>query len=162
MKKQKIVRDAKYGPILNKYPARRRDQLIPILQEIQDLEGYIPDDAYHRVADHLGIPEVKVNSVATFYNEFRVVPPGQFHLQVCQGMGCLVESSYELVEELASLLGIYPGEVTRDQMFSLEIVPCLGVCQVGPVISVNGKIYPEMNRKRLRDLIVELKNNDGK
>lgn len=144
--------------LLKKYPAGRRDNLIPILQEIQDSQGYIPEQAVSAIAAHLDIPAVKIYSVATFYNEFRFNAGGKYHFQVCQGLGCQVDGSERIRVELSRLLGIGPGEISSDGWVSLEWVPCLGVCQEAPVLSVNGEMYARMTPVGLKELVDKLRN----
>jgi len=150
--------ESEFSPILKKYPEGRRENLIPLLQEIQDTRGYIPESAISEVAEYLEMPAVKIFSVATFYNEFRFDPGGRFHIQVCQGIGCQVDGSERVRKEIGRLLGLNPGETSDDGLFSLEWVPCLGVCQEAPVISVNGKFYPKMSAVKIKALIDEIKN----
>jgi NADH-quinone oxidoreductase E subunit len=150
--------ESEFSPILKRYPGGRRENLIPILQEIQDSRGYIPESAISEVARYLEMPAVKIYSVATFYNEFRFDPGGRFHIQACQGIGCQVDGSERVRKEVHRLLGLNPGETSDDGMFSLEWVPCLGVCQEAPVISVNGKLYPKMTASKVKVLIDHIKN----
>jgi NADH-quinone oxidoreductase E subunit len=142
-----------YVDLLKKYPQGRRENLIPILQDIQDVNGFIPETAVAVIANYLDIPAVKIYSVATFYNEFRFDPGGRYHFQVCQGIGCQVDGSERLRLEIGRLLEIGPGEISSDGWFSLEWVPCLGVCQEAPVLSVNGEFYAKMTPAKVRDLI---------
>jgi NADH-quinone oxidoreductase E subunit len=144
--------------LLKKYPAGRRENLIPILQELQDQHGYIPEPAVSAIAEYLEIPAVKIYSVATFYNEFRFNAGGKYHFQVCQGIGCQVDGSERIRSELHRLLEIEPGEITADGWFSLEWVPCLGVCQEAPVLSVNGELYAKMTPVRLKELVDKFRN----
>lgn len=144
--------------LLKKYPAGRRENLIPILQEIQDLQGFIPEPAVSAIADYLEIPAVKIYSVATFYNEFRFNTGGRYHFQVCQGIGCQVDGSERIRSELGRLLEIGPGEISGDGWFSLEWVPCLGVCQEAPVLSVNGELFGKMTPAGLREMVDKLRN----
>jgi NADH-quinone oxidoreductase E subunit len=145
--------------LFKKYPSGRRENLIPILQEIQDLQGFIPETAVTAIAGYLDIPAVKIYSVATFYNEFRFNAGGKYHFQVCQGIGCQVDGSERIRSELARLLEIGPGEMTTDGWFSLEWVPCLGVCQEAPVLSVNGELYAKVTPAGVKNLIEKLRNH---
>jgi NADH-quinone oxidoreductase subunit E len=154
--------ESEFNPVLKHYPAGRRENLIPILQEIQDSRGYIPENAVSAVAEYLEMPAVKIYSVATFYNEFRFDPGGRYHIQVCQGIGCQVDGSERIRREISRMLGIKPGETTDDGMFSLEWVPCLGVCQEAPVVSVNGQMYPSVTARKVKELIDQLKNPEVK
>ncbi len=149
-----------FAETVRKYPAGRRENLIPILQEIQDSCGYIPEQAVSAIASHLDIPAVKIYSVATFYNEFRFDAGGRYHFQVCQGIGCQLDGSERLRRDLGRLLGIGPGETMGDGLFSLEWVPCLGVCQVAPVLSVNGVLHAGVTPQDLRDLIEQMRNRN--
>jgi NADH-quinone oxidoreductase E subunit len=146
-----------YVDLLKKYPQGRRENLIPLLQEIQDVNGFIPETAISAIAQYLDIPAVKIYSVATFYNEFRFDPGGRYHFQVCQGIGCQVDGSERIRLEIGRLLEIGPGEISSDGLFSLEWVPCLGVCQEAPVLSVNGEFYAKMTPSKVKDLIDKLR-----
>ena len=147
-----------FAELLRKYPAGRRENLIPILQEVQDSSGFIPEQAVSAIAAHLEIPAVKIYSVATFYNEFRFDAGGRYHFQVCQGIGCQVDGSERLRIDLGRMLGIRPGETTGDGLFSLEWVPCLGVCQAAPVLSVNGEMHAKVTPSMLKELVEQLRN----
>ena len=128
-------------PILEKYPSGKRDQLIPLLQEAQEACGYLSKEAISRIGRHLGLPASKVYGVATFYNQFRFHPQGRFHIQVCRGTACHVKGSAQVLDALRLTLGVEPGQTTRDGLFSLEVVACIGACGLSPVISVNGEVY---------------------
>ena len=128
-------------PIVNKYPAGRRDALIPLLQEVQETHGYLSRDAVVRIGRHLRLPASKVYGVATFYNQFRFQPLGRYHVQVCRGTACHVKGSLPTLHAIQRTLGITPGQTTRDGQFSLEVVACLGACGLAPVMAVNGEFY---------------------
>ncbi|MFW6161903.1 MAG: NADH-quinone oxidoreductase subunit NuoE [Planctomycetota bacterium] len=128
-------------PILRRYPTARRDALIPILQEVQEADGYLSRDAIVRIGRHLGLAASKVYGVATFYNQFRFQPKGRYHVQVCRGTACHVKGSARVLDEIQRTLGVKPGETTRDGLFSLEVVACVGACGLSPVITVNGEYY---------------------
>jgi NADH-quinone oxidoreductase subunit E len=145
--------DFELTDILKKYPSGRRENLIPILQEFQDKQGFISEHAVTAIAEYLEIPAVKIFSVATFYNEFRFDSCGNYHFQVCQGIGCQVDGSERIRNELSRLLGIEPGGISPDGWFSLEWVPCLGVCQEAPVLSVNGELHAKMTPARVKEMI---------
>jgi NADH-quinone oxidoreductase E subunit len=150
--------DIEFVDIFKKYPAGRRENLIPILQEIQDKNGFIPEPAVSAIAEYLEIPAVKIYSVATFYNEFRFNAGGRYHFQVCQGIGCQVDGSERIRSELSRILEIGPGEITGDGWFSLEWVPCLGVCQEAPVLSVNGELFARMTPAGVKEMVDKLRN----
>lgn len=128
-------------PILEKYPNAGRDSLIPILQEVQEHLGYLSQDAIVSIGQHLKLPASKIYGVATFYNQFRFQPQGQFHIQVCRGTACHVKGSGKVLDALKQALSVEAGETTRDGLFSLEVVACIGACGLAPVIAVNGEFH---------------------
>lgn len=132
-------------PVLEKYTAPDRDCLIPLLQEIQEGFGYLSKEAIISVGDHLGLPPSKVYGVATFYNQFRFQPKGRFHIQVCRGTACHVKGSAKILDSLSKKLKTHAGQTTRDGLFSLEVVACIGACGLAPVITVNGKCHAKLS-----------------
>jgi NADH-quinone oxidoreductase subunit E len=128
-------------PIVSRYPAGRRDVLIPLLQEVQERHGYLSRDAVARIGRHLRLPASKVYGVATFYNQFRFQPLGRYHVQVCRGTACHVKGSLQTLHAIQRTLNIKPGQTTRDGQFSLEVVACLGACGLAPLMAVNGEFY---------------------
>jgi NADH-quinone oxidoreductase subunit E len=134
------------------YPAAR-EHLISILQEVQGLEGYLSRESIGKIADYLKLPSSKVFGVATFYNQFRLNRPGKIQIQVCRGTACHVKGSLALLESLKLLLGIDVGETTKDGIFSLETVACVGGCSIAPVITANGRFFGRLDRKKLETLI---------
>lgn len=143
--------------ILNKYANADRDSLIPILQEVQDIDGWLSENALTSIGNHLGIPVSKVYGVATFYNQFRFQPQGQNHIQVCRGTACHVLGSATVLEELKRKLKIGVRETTKDGLFSLEIVACIGTCGLAPVININGNFHAGVTAESLDDIIESYK-----
>jgi NADH:ubiquinone oxidoreductase subunit E len=130
--------------ILKKKTGRGRDSLIPILQEVQEAEGYLSREAVSRVGEHLDLPASKIFGVATFYNQFRFEALGKHHIQICRGTACHVKGSAAIMDRLQRELGIGPDETTRDGLFSLEVVACIGACGLAPVISVDGEFHANL------------------
>jgi NADH-quinone oxidoreductase subunit E len=139
--------------ILSRHPSAGRDALIPILQEVQEEEGYLSRESVVRIGQHLSLPASKIYGVATFYNQFRFQPNGQFHIQVCRGTACHVKGSAAVLEALESELDIEAGSTTRDGLFSLEVVACIGACGLAPVISVNGEFYAGVTPDSVREVL---------
>jgi len=133
--------ESRIDEVLERHPGAGRDALIPILQEVQEAEGYLSREAIVRVADHLSLPPSKVFGVATFYNQFRFQGRGTYHVQVCRGTACHVRGSAAVLDSIRRALKIEPGETTRDGMFSLEVVACIGACGLAPVIAINGEFH---------------------
>ncbi|MFW6180920.1 MAG: NAD(P)H-dependent oxidoreductase subunit E [Spirochaetota bacterium] len=142
--------------MLSRYP-RSREYLIPILQALQERFGYLSRENIYQAADYLDLPESKIFGVATFYNQFKLNKPGVFRIMVCRGTACHVKGSFDLVETLKRELQIDVDYTTRDGMFSLETVACLGACSIAPVVTVNGKFHGRLNNKKVRQLIASLR-----
>ncbi len=131
--------------ILRAYNGERRS-LIPILQDIQAKFGYLPREAIKEVAKFMRIREIEVFGVATFYNQFRLNPPGKHPIKVCLGTACHMKGGRIILEAWERRLGIKVGETTPDREFSLERVACVGCCAMAPVTvveeNVEGKVSP--------------------
>jgi NADH-quinone oxidoreductase subunit E len=143
--------------ILARHPEAGRDHLIPILQEVQESQGFLSRDAVIEVSRHLGLPTSKVYGVATFYNQFRFQPLGRFHIQICRGTACHVKGSFSVLESLKRTLGITPGQTSRDGMFSLEVVACLGACGLAPLVCINGEFHGCVTSDSLNRLVAGLR-----
>jgi len=143
--------------LFSKYPAGKKEGLIPILQEIQEEKGSLTGEILTAVAQHLELPVNKVYGVAAFYNQFLFRPHGAFHIQVCDGTGCHLGGSVSLLTAVEKFLKIKAGNTSRDGQFSLEAVPCMGACDQSPVISINGERYPRINEEELRKIIGVIK-----
>lgn len=144
--------------ILSKYPQAGRDSLIPILQEVQESRGFLSKDSVTEIGRFLGLPASKIYGVATFYNQFRFEPVGHHHIQVCRGTACHVKGSSNVLDALKRELKVEPGQTSRDGLFSLEVVACLGACGLAPVISVNGEFYAGVTPEMVKDIVNSLKN----
>ncbi|HOI55445.1 MAG TPA: NADH-quinone oxidoreductase subunit NuoE [Phycisphaerae bacterium] len=141
------------GGILKDYAGAGRDALIPILQKVQQVEGYLSRESVARVGEHLGLPASKVYGVATFYNQFRFQPQGRFHIQLCRGTACHVKGSAGILEAVKRELKLKPGETTRDGLFSLEVVACIGACGLAPVMCVNGEFHAKLTPDSVRKIL---------
>ncbi len=144
-------------PIVSKYPAGRREALIPLLQEVQEAHGYLSREAVVRIGAHLRLPASKVYGVATFYNQFRFQPLGRHHVQVCRGTACHVKGSRQALAAIERTLQIKPGQTSRDGLFSLEVVACLGACGLAPLMAVNGEFYAGATSDRVLKVLRALK-----
>ncbi|PIE91329.1 MAG: NADH-quinone oxidoreductase subunit NuoE [Acidobacteria bacterium] len=144
--------------ILEHYPRGERDGLIPLLQEVQQREGYVSKNSVVRIGQYLNLPSSKIYGVATFYNQFRFAPLGKYHISVCRGTACHVKGSKNILDILEKSLEMKAGQTSRDGLFSLEVVACIGACGLAPVISVNGEFYANMDEEKIENLLAELKN----
>lgn len=139
----------------------KRDSLIPILQVIQESEGFLSEKSVAEVGSRLGIPTSKIYGVATFYNQFRFEPKGKYHIQVCRGTACHVLGSATVLEQLEKNLKVKAGQTTRDGMFSIEVVACIGACGLAPVVCINGEFHAKVTEQSLLHIIENYKNSEG-
>lgn len=128
-------------------------QLIEVLQDVQDLCGYIPRESMITVSEQLGVPLIEVYRVASFYKAFTLAPRGKHLLTVCMGTACHVRGAARLVDQASGELGVEPGATTDDGLFTLECVNCLGACALGPVAVLDGIYYQNMTPRKLSRLI---------
>jgi NADH-quinone oxidoreductase subunit E len=133
----------KVDAIVDKYGLEDRG-LIPSLLEIQDTYHYLPQDALQRVAERMKIPVIQVHQVAEFYKAFSLEPRGKHIVTVCLGTACHVRGAEYLVDQIGRVLDIEPGATSKDMLFTLEAVNCLGCCALGPVMVIDGKYYGNM------------------
>ena len=147
--------------ILADFPNCGRDKLIPILQRVQAEYGFLSRAAVVAVGRHLRLPASKVYGVATFYNQFRFHPQGKYHIQLCRGTACHVKGSKQLLDALQSALSIEPGETTRDGLFSIEVVACVGACSLAPVIVVNGTFHARVSPEQVGDILDEYRRENA-
>jgi len=143
--------------ILSKYKTGRKEDLIPILQEIQEENGLLSEDAIIKVGNLLGMSTTKIFGLATFYDQFRFIPMGRIHLRICHGTTCFLNGSHSVIQHIKDELNIDPGQVTRDGLFSYEIVTCMGGCNNGPVIYVNGEYHTHIKGEKIPEFISKLK-----
>jgi len=117
--------------ILDKYPSAGHDSLIPILQQVQEHLGFLSEESVVEVGKFLKMPTSKIFGVATFYNQFRFTQPGKYHVQVCRGTACHVLGSATVLDEIEKNLKVKAGMTTKDKLFSLEVVACIGAVWTG-------------------------------
>jgi NADH-quinone oxidoreductase E subunit len=147
--------------ILDKKAGAGRDALIPILQEVQEAEGYLSKKSVAQIAEKLDLPSSKIFGVATFYNQFRFKPLGKNHVQICRGTACHVKGSASIMDRLVREIGVGADETTGDGVFSLEVVACIGACGLAPVISVNGEFYANLESEDVPKILAEYRNKEN-
>ncbi len=134
---------------------RDPSNLIKGLQSIQGAEGYVSDEAVAAAAEYFSIPAVEIEGVLSFYAQFRRVKPGKYKVAVCDGTACHIKGSVQIEGWISAELGIAPGETDKDGHFSLETVACLGCCSLAPVMSINGKVFGNLDRKTTVKILKE-------
>jgi NADH:ubiquinone oxidoreductase subunit E len=148
--------------IVDKYQ-EKRTALISILHDVQDRYKYLPDEALKMVASRLRMDINEIYGVATFYKSFSLIPKGKHSITLCLGTACHVRGGPKILREVKKQLNIEPGQTTLDKQFSLNVVNCLGVCAIGPVMFLDGKFYGEMNPLKAKRMIEKInKNNKNK
>lgn len=135
-------------------------QLIEVLQDIQEKEGYISQEAMRSVSATLGTPLIEVCRVASFYKAFALSPPGRHSITVCTGTACHVRGAPRLLDELQGQLGVAPGQTTEDDLFTVQSVNCLGACALGPIAVVDGEYHDHMTPGKLRELVQSIRQSE--
>jgi NADH-quinone oxidoreductase subunit E len=134
---------ARFDALVEKYPVRR-SALVPMLLYAQDEVGYLSDAVIAEIARRIGITELDVRNVATYYSMLRFKPAGKYNVQVCTNISCMLRGAYDLYERFQDELGIGHKGVTPDGVFSLEEVECIGACCWAPAIQVNYDFHDEL------------------
>ncbi|XP_076354087.1 NADH dehydrogenase ubiquinone [Tachypleus tridentatus] len=144
--------------ILSIYPEGHKSAaVIPLLDLAQRQHGWLPISAMHKVADMLDMPRMRVYEVATFYTMFNRSPIGKYHVQVCTTTPCMLCGAEELLDCVKQKLGIKEGETTKDGLFTLSVVECLGACVNAPMMQINDNYYEDLTLKDAEEIIDDLK-----
>jgi NADH:ubiquinone oxidoreductase subunit E len=139
-------------PIFSKYPGNESD-LIPLLQDIQALQGYISSDAMAQTSAFLNVPESTIYGVVTFYAQFYLSAQGENKVKICMGTACHVRGAGEILSAVERKLGISAGQTTPDMKFTLERVACFGSCALAPVVVVNDKVYGNVTPEKALEIL---------
>jgi NADH-quinone oxidoreductase subunit E len=147
-----------HSKIFEEYQPKDKSSLIPLLQDVQNIYGYLPEDALQEISDYLGIPLSRVYGVATFYNQFRLIPLGENVIRVCRGTACHVKNSSNILYAIESTLNIKAGQTSRDKKFSIEVVNCIGACSIAPVITINDEYFGRLSVKEIPSILKKYTN----
>lgn len=131
--------------------------LITVLQNAQELYGFLPQDVIRHIAAQMSIPPAKVFGVATFYTQFRFAPIGKYLILLCQGTACHVNSSKRIEQAINEELSIIDGETTNDGLFTLKNVACLGCCSLSPVMMINDNTYGNLTPDKAKKILKEIR-----
>lgn len=145
--------------ILNKYKVEK-DNLIPILNDVQEKYGYIPKLAQLEISNYLDIPMAEIYGVVTFYSRFTLEPKGKYNISVCLGTACFVKGSQKILDRLKDRLKIEEGQTTKDGKFSIDTTRCVGACGIAPVFTVNNEVYGRATVKKLDEVLNQLESEE--
>ena len=148
---------ARFDALVDRYPVRR-SALIPMLLYAQDEVGYLSDAVIAEVAERIGVTELEVRNVATYYSMLRFKPAGKYNIQVCTNISCMLRGGYDVYERFQEELGIGHKGVTADGVFSLEEVECIGACCWAPAIQVNYDFIDEIEAEQVPGIVNGLRN----
>ena len=127
--------------------------LMPVLQEAQEIYGYLPIEVQQMIADGLHTSLSEVYGVATFYSQFSLTPKGEYRVSVCLGTACYVKGADKILEAVEKKLGIKSGECTKDGLFSLDSTRCIGACGLAPVMMINDEVYGKLEPDMVNDIL---------
>lgn len=142
--------------IINRY-VNENTPLMMILSDIQKEFGYIPLEVQELVSERTGIPVAEIYGVVTFYSFFSLQPKGKYVIGCCLGTACYVKGAQQVIDKFSELLGINPGETTKDGLFTIDALRCIGACGIAPAVSINGKVYPKVAVSAVKGIIDEYK-----
>jgi NADH-quinone oxidoreductase subunit E len=151
---------ARFDALVEKYPLRR-SALVPMLLYAQDEIGYVSDAVIAEVAQRIGLTELEVRNVATYYSMLRFKPAGKFNVQVCTNISCMLRGAYEVYEKFQEELGIGHKGVTADGVFSLEEVECIGACCWAPAVQVNYNFHDELTPESVPGILADYRRKSG-
>jgi len=139
-----------------------KGNLIPLLQGVQDIYGYLPKAALEKIASETGLSLSQMYGVATFYSQFRLHPVGKHIIKVCHGTACHVQNAGTITDALKEALQVKDGATTEDGLFTLESVACLGCCSLAPVMMIGDETYGNLKGKDAVKVIKEIKIKEKK
>ena len=152
---------SKANKIIKMYPSNfKESSIMPLLSLAQSQnKGWLPKKAIEYVSEFISVPEIKILEIATFYSMYNLSPVGKFHIEVCTTTPCMLRGSDSMLNLCKKKLGIEIGETTKDKLFSLGKVECLGACVNAPVVKINENYFEDLNSQTLDKLINSLVDN---
>ena len=151
---------AKITAICERYKDERTP-LMMILSDIQNEYGYIPLDVQQIVSEKTGISVAEIYGVVTFYSFFSLEPKGKFVVGICMGTACYVKGSQQILDKFSEILGIGAGETTKDGLFTIDALRCIGACGIAPAVTINGKVYPKLTVDKVASIVDEYRAMGG-
>jgi NADP-reducing hydrogenase subunit HndA len=130
-------------------------KMMPILQEAQDIYGYLPIEVQQIIARETGVSLEEIYGIISFYAQFKLNPDGEVAIAVCLGTACYVKGAGELIEAIEQELNVSTGSTSPDGRYSLEATRCIGACGLAPVLTVNGEVYGRLTKKDIPDILAK-------
>jgi len=152
---------ARFDRLVTLYPVKR-SALVPMLLYAQDEIGYISEAVVSEIAVRVGITELDVRNVLSYYSMLRTKPAGKYNVQVCTNISCMLRDGFGILEHCKKRLGIGHKEVTPDGLFSLEEVECIGACCWAPAVQINYDFYDELTTEKMDQILDDYKAGRGK
>lgn len=150
----------KINEICDRY-VNEKTPLMMILSDIQKEYGYIPLEVQEIVSQRTGISVAEIYGVVTFYSFFSLQPKGKYVIGVCMGTACYVKGAQQIVDKFSEIIGVKPGETSKDGLFTLDALRCIGACGIAPAVTINGKVYPKLTVAAVPQIIEEYKKMEG-
>ena len=141
--------------------AKEPSPMMMILSAIQKKYGYIPLEVQQIISDRTGIPVAEIYGVVTFYSFFSLEPKGKYVIGICLGTACFVKNSQQVIDKFSTMLNIKAGETTKDGLFTIEAIRCIGACALAPAMSINGKVYPKVTPDQVGKIIEEYRKQEA-
>lgn len=140
----------------------KKGNLIMILHKVQEEFGFIPRDIAKDIAGRINTPLAKIYGVATFYHFFKLEKAGKYTIQVCMGTACYLKGAEDILNEFSKLLGVKAGQTTDNGLFTIEAIRCLGCCSIAPVVKIGEKIFGNVTKDQIPEIITNFTQNEGK
>lgn len=146
--------EAKLLEVIAKYDGVQ-GAMMPILQEAQEIYGYLPVEVQRIIAAKTGVPAEQIYGVVSFYSQFKLNPDGEVAVAVCLGTACYVKGSGDIIEECSRILNVPVGSTSADGRYSLEATRCIGACGLAPVLTINGEVYGRLTAKDMAGILAK-------
>ena len=140
--------------IIDKYK-NEQGALMPVLQEAQNIYGYLPIQVQKMIADGLQVSLSEIYGIVTFYSQFVLNPKGEVAIAVCMGTACYVKGAGDILDRISQIVGVKAGDTSSDGKYSLEATRCIGACGLAPVLTINEDVYGRIAKPEDMDAILE-------
>lgn len=148
--------ETKLLAVIEKYKGTK-GSMMPILQEAQDIYGYLPIEVQKIIADNTGVSLEEIYGIVSFYSQFALNPKGQYAIAVCLGTACYVKGAQDLIDRITLRLGIKDGDTTPDGKYSLTATRCIGACGLAPVLTINDEVYGRLKKEDIDGILEQYK-----